>query len=386
MQHTLSNYLTQFLEHLEIERNRSQKTLQNYDFYIRRFIEWFGDKAPESVTAENVRTYRLWLNRLVDVHNEPLKKNTQNYHLIALRSFLKYMAKRDIKILSPEKIELMKMPDREVAFLNAAEVSRLLEAPMLSTEKLKKSHTEHTDEGTHPAGWSADGLKKKRSDTLRIKYRDKAILETLFSTGLRVSELAGLRKEQVNLKEDEFSIRGKGSKLRVVFLSDQAKYWVKKYLEARGDVNPYLFVSHDKAHQAQKTNMSKSLRISPPLALPRRSLGEGRVGEGKGGVSHSAKTSRQEENRVDAEPLTPRSIQRIVQKYTKIAGITKLVTPHTLRHSFATDLLQNGADIRSVQTMLGHSSITTTQIYTHVTDAALRETHKKFHGKKRGGD
>lgn len=345
MHHTLSNYLTQFLEHLEIERNRSQKTLQNYDFYIRRFIEWFGDKAPESVTAEDVRKYRLWLNRLVDVGNVPLKKNTQNYHLIALRSFLKYMAKRDIKILSAEKIELMKMPDREVAFLTAAEVSRLLEAPMVSTQKLKKQNTEHTDEFSE---------QKKRSDTLRIKYRDKAILETLFSTGLRVSELANLLKEQVNLKEDEFSIRGKGSKLRVVFLSDQAKYWVKKYLEARGDVNPYLFVSHDKAH-ANKKNIK-------------------------------FKNSREAENKVDAEPLTPRSIQRIVQKYTKIAGITKPVTPHTLRHSFATDLLQNGADIRSVQTMLGHSSITTTQIYTHVTDAALRETHKKFHGKKRGGD
>ncbi len=342
---TLSTYLTQFLEHLEIERNRSQKTLQNYDFYLHRFIEYFGDKKPADITGEDVRKYRLWLNRLQDVHGEELKKNTQNYHLIALRSFLKYLAKRDVATLSAEKIELMKMPDREVSFLTGAEVSRLLEAPMLSTEKASKKDTEHTNEFFE---------QKKRSDTLRIKYRDKAILETLFSTGLRVSELAGLLKEQVNLKEDEFSVRGKGKKLRVVFLSDQAKYWLKKYLEARGDVNPYLFVSHDKAHK--KTKVIKT------------------------------KNNRAEENKSDAEPLTTRSIQRIVQKYTKAAGITKPVTPHTLRHSFATDLLQNGADIRSVQTMLGHSSITTTQIYTHVTDAALRETHKKFHGKKRDND
>lgn len=342
---TLSTYLTQFLEHLEIERNRSQKTLENYDFYLHRFIEYLGDKKPSDITFEDVRKYRLWLNRLQDVHGEELKKNTQNYHLIALRSFLKYLAKRDVQTLSAEKIELMKMPDREVSFLTGAEVSRLLEAPMLSTEKPSKKNTEHTDELSE---------QKKRSDTLRIKYRDKAILEMLFSTGLRVSELTGLLKDQVNLKEDEFSVRGKGKKLRVVFLSDQAKYWLKKYLEARGDVNPYLFVSHDKAHKGE--------RKSPPGAISRRA------------------------DKSDAEPLTTRSIQRIVQKYTKAAGITKPVTPHTLRHSFATDLLQNGADIRSVQTMLGHSSITTTQIYTHVTDAALRETHKKFHGKKRGND
>lgn len=344
MSQPLSKYLTEFLEHLEIERNRSLNTTQNYNFYIGRFISWFGDKKPEDITAEDVRKYRLWLNRLEDASGTELKKNTQNYHLIALRSFLKYLSKRDVKTLSPEKIELMKMPDREVSFLTAAEVSRLMEAPLKITENTKTQKHENTDEL---------GEEKKRSDTLRIRYRDKAILETLFSTGLRVSELAGLLKEQVNLKEDEFSVRGKGRKLRVVFLSDQAKYWLKKYLESRGDVNPYLFVSHDKAH--------KKTKLKPG-------------------------NNRSEENKVDAEPLTTRSIQRIVAKYTKAAGITKPVTPHTLRHSFATDLLQNGADIRSVQTMLGHSSITTTQIYTHITDAALRNVHKKFHGKKRGND
>lgn len=324
---TLTHSLTQFLEHLEIEKNRSQKTIQNYGFYLRRFIEWFGDKQPESIKAEDVRQYRLWLNRLTDVHNEPLKKNTQNYHLIALRSFLKYLAKRDIETLPPEKIELMKMPDREVSFLDGSDLDRILEAPF---RNLNTRATQHKNTQTS-------------SPTMLIAHRDKAILELLFSTGLRVSELAKLKKTDINLKRDEFTVTGKGRKSRVVFLSEQAKYWIKKYLDLRGDVNLYLFVSHDKRTGNNKTSPSD-------------------------------------------EPLTPRSIERIVQKYAREAGITKPVTPHTLRHSFATDLLQNGADIRSVQAMLGHSSITTTQIYTHITDKELRNIHKKFHGKKRGND
>jgi site-specific recombinase XerD len=311
------------LEHLVIEKNRSEKTLQNYDFYLRRFLDWLGNDAkPAALTAEAVRRYRLWLNRLVDVHNEPLKKNTQNYHLIALRSFLKYLAKRDVKTLPPEKIELMKMPDREVSFLEGSEVDRLLEAPLLVHES------------------SVDAP----SDNL-IAYRDKAILEMLFSTGLRVSELANMRRNQVNIKKDEFTVTGKGRKSRVVFLSEQAKYWLKKYLEKRMDVNPHLFVSHAKNMKTKKHESMKALD--------------------------------------EERPLTERSIQRLVQKYARAAGITKPVTPHTLRHSYATDLLQNGADIRSVQTMLGHSSITTTQIYTHITDRELRNIHKKFHGKRR---
>lgn len=304
----LSALLTQFLEHLEIEKNRSQKTLRNYDFYLRRFIGWLGDKRPADVSNEDVRKYRLWLNRLADKNGDLLKKNTQNYHLIALRAFLKYLAKRDIPTLPPEKIELMKMPDREVSFLEGSDLNRILEAPLLT----------------------ADGA---------IKYRDKAILELLFSTGLRVSELAHLKRDTVNIAKDEFTIMGKGRKSRVVFLSEQAKYWLKKYLEKRTDVSLYLFVSHTKNQK--------------------------HAGE---------------------QPLTERSIQRLVQRYARSAGITKPVTPHTLRHSYATDLLQNGADIRAVQTMLGHSSITTTQIYTHITDKELRNIHKKFHGKQRGGD
>lgn len=311
----LSKLLREFLEHLEIEKNRSLQTIRNYEFYLGRFVEWFGDKKPDDITGDKIREYRLWLNRLIDVHGDPLKKNTQNYHLIALRSFLKYLSKRDIKTIAAEKIELMKMPDREVSFLDGNDLNRILEAPL-------KENRQSDDE-------------KKNNNAARIKYRDKALLEMLFSTGLRVSEMTNLKRSSINLKIDEFTVMGKGRKSRVVFLSEQAKYWLKKYLESRGDMNPYLFVSHDK------------------------------------------RTGKQE------EPLTPRSVQRIVQKYARAAGITKPVTPHTLRHSYATDLLQNGADIRSVQAMLGHSSITTTQIYTHITDRELLNIHKKYHGKRR---
>lgn len=317
----MKKYLKEFLEYLEIERNRSQKTVQNYHFYLTRFIEWFGDKKkPSAITIEDVRTYRLWLNRLIDVHGEPLKKNTQNYHLIALRSFLKYLAKRDIQTLAPEKIELMKMPDRHVDFLDIGDLERLLLAP----ERMAKMNT------------------TKPSVQTRIALRDKAMLELLFSTGLRVSELVTLKKDDINLDRDEFSISGKGGKIRVVFVSEQARHWIKKYFAARKDMNPYVFVSHDKRTGKNETD--------------------------------------------DDMPLTARSAQRIVKKWAKVAGITKSVTPHTLRHSYATDLLQNGADIRSVQSMLGHSSITTTQIYTHITDKELRNIHKKFHGKKRKKD
>ncbi len=321
----LSKYLREFLEHLEIEKNRSMMTIRNYEFYLGRFVDWLGDKTPNAITADKVREYRLWLNRLVDVHGTTLKKNTQNYHLIALRSFLKYLTKRDIATLIPEKIELMRMPDREVSFLDGSDLNRILEAPLKNTEVNEKV-------------------------SALIKYRDKSILELLFSTGLRVSELANLKKDNINLTKEEFTIMGKGRKSRVVFISEQARYWLKKYLEVRKDMNPFMFISHDR-----RTGTSVKTKSS-------------------GGKSKIEK---------DEQPITPRSIERIVQRYAKFAGITKPVTPHTLRHSFATDLLQNGADIRSVQVMLGHSSITTTQIYTHITDKELRNIHKKFHGKKR---
>lgn len=331
----METYIKQFLEHLEIERNRSQKTIQNYAFYLARFGEWFGiKKSPTAITGEDVRKYRLWLNRLVDVHGEPLKKNTQNYHLIALRSFLKYLAKQDMKALAPEKIELMKMPDRQVQFLDESDVERLLNAPIKGIDAEKK-----VSEG-------------KKGSALQVILRDKAILETLFSTGLRVSELASLKRDDINLEKDEFTVQGKGMKNRIVFLSEQARYWIKQYLQARHDVNPHLFISHDKR--------SKSVRST---------------GRPAGDFADPS-----------MEPISPRSIQRTIKKYAKMAGITKPVTPHTLRHSYATDLLQNGADIRSVQSMLGHASITTTQIYTHITDRELRKVHKKYHGKKRKKD
>ena len=331
----MNKYIKQFLEYLEIERNRSQKTIRNYAFYLKRFAEWFGEKkSASSITAEDVRKYRLWLNRLIDIHGEPLKKNTQNYHLIALRSFLKYLAKIDVDTLAPEKIELMKMPDRQVQFLEAEEVERLLAAPL---------------KGSHAAQKAEEG---EKGTTMQQRLRDKAILETLFSTGLRVSELANLKKETINLEKDEFTVQGKGEKSRIVFLSEDARSCIKKYLKVRHDMNPYLFVSHDKR--------SKSVR--------------------------SGQSSRGDYSDPTADPLSPRTVQRIIKKHAKAAGITKPVTPHTLRHSYATDLLQNGADIRSVQSMLGHASITTTQIYTHITDKQLRKVHKKYHGKKRKKD
>jgi site-specific recombinase XerD len=325
MSKTLQKYLNEFLEHLEIERNRSEKTIQNYHFYLSRFLEWLGGKnKPTDITTEAVRKYRLWLNRLVDTHGDLLKKNTQNYHLIALRSFLRYLSKRDVQTLSPEKIELMKMPDRTVSFIEGSDIHRLLEAPM----KINSGG----DNTALPL----------------IKHRDRAILELLFSSGLRVSELTKLQRESINIDKDEFSIQGKGKKNRVVFLSEQARYWLRMYPNLRKDLNPYLFVSHDKRGGSQREVKSK---------------------KGKMEEVYSS--------------LTPRSVQRLVQRYAKVAGITKPITPHTLRHSYATDLLQNGADIRSVQAMLGHSSITTTQIYTHITDKGLRNVHKKFHDKKR---
>lgn len=312
----INHVITEFLEYLEIERNRSQQTIKNYDYYLRRFAEIADVKSPNEITDERVRKFRLQLNRITNVRTgEPLKKKTQNYHMIALRAFLKYLAKRDITSLAPEKIELAKQEDRQIDFMEDEELSRLLEAP------LKNAHGQMT-----PA-------------TNIVRLRDKAILELLFSTGLRVSELAKLKIEHVNLKREEFSVRGKGGKIRVVFLSDQAKYWLKQYLESRSDTSPFMFIAHDRAQ-----------------------------------------TARDEKT---VAPITSRSIERMVEKYAKAAGIMKKITPHTLRHSYATDLLRNGADIRSVQSMLGHSSITTTQIYTHITDQGLKEVYKKFHRKNK---
>ena len=289
----------QFLEYIEIEKGRSLKTVENYDRYLTRFLKQTKVTTASGITDEVLREFRLWLNRQPSPAGT-LKKNTQNYYLIALRTFLKYLARRGVKSLAPERIELAKTGGRELELISSAELTRLLQAPEGGSE---------------------------------MSLRDRAFLELFFSTGLRVSELAGLNRDSFDLARDEFTVRGKGEKVRLVFLSDDAKDALKAYLHKRGDVEEALFVSLAKKGDA-----------------PTR--------------------------------LTTRSIERIVKQYAVKAGITGKVTPHVIRHSFATDLLQNGADIRSVQVMLGHSNIATTQIYTHITDRQLRDIHKKFHGKE----
>lgn len=305
----LEPLIREFLEYLEVERGRSEKTIRNYEFYLLRFAKFAHSPAPAEIDSALITKFRLFLNREVEGRNDDtLSKNTQNYHLIALRAFLKYLAKRDVKTMAPEKIELAKQGSRQVSFLEAEELKRMLAIAA--------------------------------ADPTLIGLRDRAILELLFSTGLRVSELANLPIEQVNLKLEEFTVKGKGQKHRIVFMSEDAKRALKSYLDRRRDPSPYLFVRHDKAKQ----------------------------------------------NVAESAPLTPRSVERIVYRYARLAGITKEVTPHTLRHTFATDLLRNGADIRAVQSMLGHSSITTTQVYTHVTDKELKRVYTKFHDKKGGLD
>ncbi|OHA01906.1 MAG: hypothetical protein A3C11_00240 [Candidatus Sungbacteria bacterium RIFCSPHIGHO2_02_FULL_49_12] len=311
-----------YLEHLEIEKNRSQLTIQNYDHYLLRFLGWAKIDNASAINEPMIREYRLYLNRFGDKFGRSLKKQTQNYHLIAIRNFLKYLAKRDVKSLAAEKIELGKMPSREIDFLEGDELERLLKAP------------------------SGDSLQT---------LRDRAILELFFSTGLRLSELANLNRDSVNLNKGEFSVRGKGDKIRIVFLSDAARDAVKKYLAKRGDIDEALFVR-------------------PTIRAPAAATSKKHTGS----IVYTIEPVRQTDLR-----LTPRSIERMVKGYAAKAGISKKVTPHQLRHSFATDLLRNGADIRSVQALLGHSHITTTQIYTHITDKGLREIHQKFHAKSR---
>jgi len=304
---SLKELKNQFLEYIEIEKGRAIRTVENYDHYLTVFIEQTKITDPKNITDDKVRDFRIWLNRQSTGNSratgETIKKKTQNYYLIALRSFLKFMTKRGITSLPADHIELAKVGERQIDVISHEELRRLLSAP--DQEKNQER-----------------------------KFRDKAIMEMLFSTGLRVSELCSL-KNDLDLKLDEFAIRGKGGKVRVVFLSDEAKDVVKKYLALRKDMSDALFV---------------------------------KIGD---------EISKKE----TTEGLTRRSIERIVKKYATIAGISKRVTPHVIRHVFATDLLSNGADIRSVQAMLGHANIGTTQIYTHVTDKHLRDIHKKFHNK-----
>ncbi|HEY6018886.1 MAG TPA: site-specific tyrosine recombinase/integron integrase [Candidatus Paceibacterota bacterium] len=292
----LQKLKTDFLEHLELEKGRSLKTIENYDHYLTRFLSHTKLNAPKQMNESVVREFRIALNR------QGLKPKTQNYYLIALRAFLKFLRKRDIDCLNPERIELAKVGQRDLDLITADELSRLMNAP--------------------------------KGDTLQ-SLRDKAMLELLFSTGLRVSELCSLNRD-LDLTRDEFSIRGKGEKVRVVFLSPAAKDAIKKYEAKRGDMDEALFVQMGK-----NAKNAKELRI------------------------------------------TPRSVERLIKRYATRAGITRKVTPHVVRHVFATDLLENGADLRAVQAMLGHANISTTQVYTHVTDKYLRDVHKQFHGKRR---
>ena len=283
------------------------KTVDNYDHYLSRFFEQMHIKEISDINERNVREFRLWLNRQPGTRSNSMKRRTQNYYMIALRAFLKFLRKRDIDAISPEKIELAKLPERQIDLITSAELERLMKAP-------------------------GDAFAKETDEHRKIAFlRDHAILELLFSTGLRVSELCSLDAD-IDLTRDELSVRGKGEKVRVVFLSETAKDAVRSYLKARKDMEEALFVDGrpDRPHR-----------------------------------------------------ITPRDIQRHLKSYVARAGITSVVTPHTLRHAFATDLLSNGADIRSVQQLLGHASINTTQIYTHITDSHLREVHKKFHGKNR---
>lgn len=298
----LQQLLIEYLEYLEIELSRSQKTIENYHRYLKRFLSWTKATDPKNITDDVIRSYRLYLNRIKDKNGKTLKRATQNYHVIAIRNFLKYMTRRDIRTLSAEKIDVGKNPSREIEVLTNEEIDRLLK--------------------------TAEGSDIK-------SLRDKAILELLFSAGLRVSELTSLDRDHIDLERQEFSVRGKGDKIRVVFVSETAKDALAKYLDKRLDINEALFIRY-----SNKKNCEN-----------------------------------------ESKRLTQRSIQRIVKARAAQAGIVKDVHPHTLRHSFATDLLSNGADIRSVQTMLGHSSIVTTQIYTHLTNQQLRDVHKKFHGK-----
>ncbi|MCC7500737.1 tyrosine-type recombinase/integrase [Candidatus Nomurabacteria bacterium] len=292
----LQKLKTQFLEYLEIEKGRGVKTIENYDRYLSRFLAHSNLSSPARITEASVREFRVHLNR------SGLKHKTQNFYMIALRAFLKFLRKREYDSLNPEKIELAKIGQRDLDLISHDELDRLMKGP--------------------------------KGNTLS-DLRDKAILELFFSTGLRVSELCSLNRD-LDLSRDEFSVRGKGEKVRVVFLSPEAKAAIKAYEAKRGDVDDALFVQMGK--NAKNT---KDLRI------------------------------------------TPRSIERLVKRYAIKAGITRKVTPHVIRHSFATDLLENGADLRSVQAMLGHAHIATTQVYTHVTDKHLRDVHKKFHGQRR---
>lgn len=317
----LEQLIKDFLEYLEIERNVSQLTIRNYRHYLERFAHFLaGASSPtppppsvktssvkiSDINTESIRQYRLYLSRFADEKGMSLKRVTQNYHLIALRSFLKYLAKRDIASISPDKIDLPKAESRSIKFLEHNDMERLLNMPNIDAK---------------------EGM------------RDKAILEVLFSTGLRVSELVNLNRDQINLDRREFSVIGKGRRTRIVFLSERAASWLRWYLATREDDLRPVF------------------------------------------IRYSGKTPDEDDKTGESIRLTARSVQRSVEKYGKKAKLMVKITPHGLRHTFATDLLGNGADLRAIQELLGHKNVSTTQIYTHITNPQLKEIHDKFHSK-----
>ncbi len=337
----LQDLKRQFLEYTEIEKGRSLKTVANYEHYLDVFLNFAKTEDPKKITDEVIRTFRLWLNRQSTGNNKALgltlSKKTQNYYLIALRAFLKYLTRQKIESLPAERIELAKVNERQIDFISAEELTRLLAAP------------DGSDVGS---------------------LRDRAILELLFSTGLRVSELCSLSRD-LDIRADHFSIRGKGGKVRVVFLSETARMALKTYLDKRKDMEDALFVKVGGENGFQKSvKAEKSEKTT-----------ETKKNDTKSEKPDKKKTTR--DDGTDISALTRRSVERIVKHYAVKAGISKKVTPHVIRHSFATDLLSNGADLRSVQALLGHANIGTTQIYTHVTDKHLGDIHKKFHGKNR---
>jgi site-specific recombinase XerD len=298
--------MVEFLEHLEVERNLSSLTIRNYRHYLKRFIEWLGAQNCTDLTKVDldlIRKYRVYLNRFQDDHGETLSKTTQSYHVIAIRSWFKWLVKNDVGVLQPEKIDLPKGESTPMQFVSAEKIERLLAQPKVST---------------------------------KVGLRDRAMLEVLFSTGLRVSELVSLDRDKIDLERREFGVLGKGRKVRLVFLSERASLWLEKYLQSRDDNWRPVFIRYS-GSKAEITDDGDSMRI------------------------------------------TTRSVQRIVSKYAKRARLVVDLTPHGIRHSFATDLLNNGAGLREVQELLGHKNIATTQIYTHVTQPKLKEIHKKFH-------
>lgn len=303
----LLDQIRQYLEHLEVERNVSPLTIRDYQLYLNRFADWcqrHGVTKMQDLDQEAMRKYRLYLARFKTQQDQNLSVRTQSYYIIAVRAFLKWLTKLDIKVMSPEKIDLPKFETAQVKFLTAEQVTTLMQMPDVNTIQ---------------------------------GARDRAILEVMFSTGLRVSELVSLDREQVNLQSQEFGVMGKGRRLRVVFLSDLATHWLEHYLGQRTDDWTPVFIRHAKG--VDPTDEGEKMRLST------------------------------------------RSIQRIVEKYRKLAHIPVKISPHSIRHSFATDLLRNGAGLRDVQEMLGHKNIATTQIYTHVTKPELKEIHSKFHSR-----